>query len=114
MLKTFQLLYLKETTVQRLKNSYQSYMKHKKENSSCSDVQELPSKKMGSLLLIGEGLDKQVQEYVKYLHECGTPVNTPIVIAMAEGIITSVDTNLLACNGGQRIGPKVGCPTCVW
>ena len=41
-------------------------MKNKKVDSSCSDVQELPSKKMGRPLLIEEGPDKQVQEYVKY------------------------------------------------
>ena len=56
---------------------------------------------MGRPLLIEEGPDKQVHEYVKYQRKCGSPINTAIVIATAEGIITSVvDANLLACNGG--------------
>ena len=55
---------------------------------------------MGRSLLIGKEPDKEVQEYVKYLRKCGSPINTAIVIATAKGIITSVDANLLACNGG--------------
>ena len=36
---------------------------------------------------------------MKYLGKCRPPVNIAIVIAMAEGIITSMDANLLVCNG---------------
>lgn len=35
----------------------------------------------GKLLLLGEDLDKQVEDYIKYLHECSTAVNTAVVIA---------------------------------
>lgn len=52
------------------------------------------------LLLLGEGLDKQVEDYIKYLHECSTAVNTAVVIAANEGIIMN---NLLSCNGGAFI-----------
>ena len=97
--KNYPSILLKETSVRRLKNSYLSSLKDKKGEHS-GDVQELPCKKMGRPLLIGEEPDKQVQEYVKYLRKCGSPINTAIVIATAEGIITSMDGNLLACNGG--------------
>ena len=37
---------------------------------------------------------------VCYLHNCVSPINTSVVIATAEGILTSIDGNLLASNGG--------------
>ena len=42
---------------------------------------------MGRQLLLEDQLDKQFQEYVKYLRELGTPVNTLIVTATADGIV---------------------------
>ena len=54
---------------------------------------------MGKPLLLGEEIDRQVKEYLKYLREQGSAVNMIIAIATAEGIVRSVDANLLACNG---------------
>ena len=99
--KNYPTIPLKETSVRRLQNSYLFSLKDKKASIRSSDVQEIPCKKMGRPLLIEEGPDKQVQEYVKYLCKCGSPINTALVIATAEGIITSVGANLLACNGGE-------------
>lgn len=64
------------------------------------DLGELPNKKIGRPLLISEELDRQVQEYLRYLREQGSAVNSAIAIATAEGVVRSVDANLLACNGG--------------
>ena len=55
---------------------------------------------MGWPLLIGEEADQQLQEYVCYLRDCGSPVNTSVVITTAEGILTSIDANVPASNGG--------------
>ena len=74
-------------------------MKRPRSDSS-EDLSELPSKKMGRSLLIGEELDRQVQEYLRYLREQGLAVNSAIAIATGEGVVRSVDANLLACNGG--------------
>ena len=74
--------------------------KGKKWDDSSGDVRELPNKKMGRPLLIGEEADRQLQEYVRYLRDCGSHVNTSVVIATAEGILTSIDANVLASNGG--------------
>ena len=52
---------------------------------------------MGRPLLLGEEIDRQVK---KYLREQGTAVNMVIAIVTAEGVVRSVDANLLACNGG--------------
>ena len=56
---------------------------------------ELPRKKMGRPLLIGDEADKELQEYVRYLRATGAAVNTAIVIASAEGILLSKDANIL-------------------
>ena len=51
-------------------------------------------KKNGCTLMIGEELDKQVQEYITYMQSTGTTVNTAVVIACAEGILMHEDVNL--------------------
>ena len=107
--KHFQDLQLKETSVRRLKNEYRASVKRPRDDTSIEDVQELPSKKTGRPLLLGNDLDKQVREYVKYLRERSAAVNTGVVIAAEEGIIMNKDANLLSSNGGGvclRIGLK--------
>ena len=94
---------LKETTVRRLKSLYRLELStpgksQGKSSDSCAlqEVSVLPCKKAGRLLQIGEELDVQVQEYIKYLRKAGSPVNTQIIIATALGIILSKDANLLS------------------
>jgi len=57
-------------------------------------VPELPNK-IGRPLLIGEQADRQVQEYIRFLHVTGLAVNTVVVISAAEGILESIDANIL-------------------
>ena len=64
-------------------------------------VTTLANKKRGRPLLLGEELDKQVQAYLTVLRQNGAVVNTAIVIACANGVVRSCDSNLLACNGGH-------------
>ena len=94
---------LKETTVQRLKSLYRLQLSTPSKSQgdsgySCTlrGVPVLPRKKTGRPLLLGEELDTQVQEYIKHLRKVGSPVNTQIVIATAQGIILSKDANLLS------------------
>ena len=72
-------------------------MNKKKTGAECSQdkVCDLPSKKLGRPFLIGEEADRQLQEYVRYLCATGSAVNTTVVIASAEGILLSIDTNIL-------------------
>lgn len=56
--------------------------------------------------LLGKELDVQVQEYVKSLRENGGVVNSAIVMAGAEGIVKSYDSNLLKENGGHIVCSK--------
>ena len=107
--KRFPNLALKETTVRRIKNVYLSELKkgsfetsHSSESGGDSKVvQQLPSKKKGRPLLLGEELDKQVCDYLQVLRNNGAAVNTAIVIACGDGIVRSKDVNLLAINGGS-------------
>ena len=98
---------LKETSMRHFKNQYLEDLKSKNPDDSknCSDesegdddketVPELPNKKMGRPLLIGEQADRQVQEYIRFLRATGSAVNTVVVISAAEGILESIDANIL-------------------
>jgi len=61
-------------------------------------IPTLPLNKTGRPLLIGEELDQQVQEYIKYFRETviGAVVNTDVMIATGNGILMSKDANLLS------------------
>ena len=69
-------------------------------------ISDLPQKKRGRPLLLGEELDKQVQAYLTSFRECGAVVNTAITMACAEGIVRSADSNMLAVNGGHILITK--------
>ena len=98
--KKFPDLPLKETTVRRLKNLYQSSLKAQgPEASSFEAVNEIHGSKTGRPLLIGDELDKQVQQYLTDLRKRGCVINTRIAIAVGEGILLNKDANLLASNG---------------
>ena len=95
--KKYPKLPLKETTVRRLKNMYQSQVQQKRSDiSSPDDFQDFFAKKTGRPLMIGEDLDKQVHNYVGYLRSTGAVVNTAVVIASAEGILMYKDPGLLS------------------
>jgi len=65
-----------------------------------SDIQELPHKKMGQPLLIGEELDAHVQEYVRHTRKRGLVINTSVVIAAGRGMVMNQDANQLSDVGG--------------
>jgi len=63
-------------------------------------VKDLPCKKGGRSLLLGEKLDSYVEQYLKMLRDKGGMVNTALTMACAEGFVTNHDSNLLTTNGG--------------
>ena len=68
----------------------------------------IESKKCGRPLTLGE-LDSDVQSYyVRALHKAGTPVNLPVIVAGATGIVTAKDRSLLAESGGHISHPCWG------
>ena len=70
------------------------------------EITKLESAPRGPPLLLGKEMDVQVQEYVKSLLESGGVVNSRIVMAGAEGIVKSYDSNLLQENGGHIVLSK--------
>ena len=91
------------------KKRYSSILNEQKRSVVAVPVVEaIPSIKRGKPLTIGE-LDGVVQSYIKALREPRTPFNASLVIASANGIVSSKDRSLLAENGGTIFahpGPK--------
>ena len=69
---------------------YLSEMRKRKRTYESLDINELPEKKKGQPLMLGEDLDTQVQAYLTALREKGAVVNTAIAIACAEGIVIEI------------------------
>ena len=61
---------------------------------------ELPQKRRGRSLLLGEELEDEVKSFIKVACEKGTIVNTHTIVATARGVVISHDANLLFENGG--------------
>ena len=59
-------------------------------------VKELPLKKRGRPILLGKKLDEAVQQYIIKLREHGCLINTVIVLAIARGIVKSMERTQLA------------------
>ena len=84
---------LKASSVRMLRNTYKSKLKKRvRYTEDDITISEFPEKKRGRLLLLGEELERQVKTYLVNM------VNTAIIIACAEGILISKDSNLLAKN----------------
>ena len=71
---------LKETSVQRFKNSYQASLKLAKnapatQSGDQNNLQELVPKKTGRPLMLGEELDQQVRYYLRELRDRGGIIN---------------------------------------
>ena len=60
---------------------------------------QLAKKKRWRPLTLGD-LDDKVQQYIKALRKAGTPVNSRVISAAAEGIVKATDRTLLLENGG--------------
>ena len=64
-------------------------------------MDSLETKQKGRPLLLGEELDAAVQEHVSSLRIAGGVVNTVVVRAAAEGIISARDITKLTSHGGH-------------
>ena len=95
-----------ESTARRLKGEYVRTLAQTKNDPKGPLVKSLSTKAQGRPLLLGQELDKAVQEYIKATRAAGGVVNTAIVMAAAVGIVTSRDVTKLSSNGGylKRMG----------
>ena len=97
---------LKESTVRGWRDAYIKTYKDLKEESrkrpgSPVKVEELPEKRRGRPLLLGEEMEREVKCFIKASRELGTAVSTEVVMGTARGVVISHDANLLAENGGH-------------
>ena len=97
---------LGESKVRLFKKRYYSILKEQKGSGVAVPVVEsIPSMKSGRPLTIGK-LDGVLQSYIRVFREAGTPINASIIIAAANGIVSSKNCSLLAENGGHiDLGP---------
>ena len=91
---------IRESTARRLKDEYVRALAQKKNDPEGPVVKCLPTKAQGRPLLLGQELDKAVQEYIEATRAAGGVVNTAIVMAAAVGIVSSRDVTKLSSNGG--------------
>ena len=88
---------LGESTVRLFKKQYQADLK---KFGPGEEITQLAKKKRGRPLTLGD-LDDKVQQYIKVLKKAGTPVNSRVILAAAEGIVKALDRTLLLENGGH-------------
>lgn len=67
---------------------------------------ELPTKKIGHPLMLGEAMDKELQRYLLDLGKVGGVVNAEIAIVSGKGLVRRKDSRLLAENGGYMVFTK--------
>ena len=92
---------LKEATICGWKNAYcKELLLQSSRKCKPVEIEELPQKRRGRPLLLGEQLEDEVKSFIKVASEKGTIVNTHTVIATARGVVISHDANLLFENGG--------------
>ena len=98
-----------ESTARRLKSQYLKKLEdiskqRRRENASTSEpivITTLETKDRGRPLLLGVDLDALVQEFVNNLRAASGVVNTLVVMAVAEGIVSHRDVSKLSSHGGH-------------
>jgi len=92
---------LKESTVRTWMMNYKKELANQVKVGGSLTIEKLEMKKRGHPYLLGEEMDRQLQEYIKSLREAKAVINSAIVISAAEGIVKSHDSSLLESNGGH-------------
>ena len=70
-------------------------------DDSVADFTELPQRKCGRPVLLGEELDQKVQTLINELRNKGGKVNSRIVRALGKGVVKAKNRTLLVENGGS-------------
>ena len=100
---------LKENTVRDwlkiYKQELNAKLKMAKEGEPIT-VKEIPTKKCGRPLLLGEKLDKMLENLVASLRLRGSPVGSHVVVGLARGILLKYDRTSLKEFGGSIILTK--------
>ena len=102
---------INESTARRLKSEYfeklkEEVSKRKTTIQESITVKKLETKERGRPLLLGAKLDAAVPEYIQFLREVNGVINTVVVMAAAEGIISARDISKLSSHGGHIVITK--------
>lgn len=90
-----------ETTANSLKKAYLEGVQEKRAAEDNGDVTLLPMKKRGRPVLLGEALDRKVQQYLVRVRDGGGVVSARIAMASARGILMSCNRSRLVEFGGD-------------
>ena len=89
------------STVKSIRDLYLIEVKRKRQHAGSGAIDDLPEKKRGRKLLLGEHLDEKLQLYIRKTREGGGAVTTRIVMAAARGLLLASNRNILAEYGGD-------------
>ena len=106
-----------ESTPRKYSDFYRKELEssRKRHAESLPTITELPPRKRGRPLLLGD-FDSPVQEYVRMLRISGGVVNAPLVLAATRGLIITRNRALLVDYGGSLNPDNHGLNRCfgVW
>ncbi len=88
-LRNFKEMELKGSSVRDWKMAYEKALKDKRVVSAQGDdleIKSLPTKKRGRPPLLGDQLDKKLQEKIVAMRARGAPISTTIVVGIARGL----------------------------
>lgn len=92
---------INKSTVHSIKLGYLKCLNEKCADSSDDEIAELPHKKRGRHLLLGNKMDEQLQLYLKKVRQQGGIITASVAVAAARGIVMTVDRRQLAEFGGH-------------
>ena len=78
-----------------------AYLEKNRTVEDSGDLSELPTKKWGRRVLLGDDLDRKVQLYLKKVRGGGGVVSARIAVAAARGIVLTCDRSMLVEFGGH-------------
>ena len=93
---------VKESSVRDWKKLYEKELKERLRSAGVEEVrvESLPGKTRGRPPLLGEKLDKYLQEIITEMRSRGTAIGSTIVVAVAHGILLKHDKQQLEEFGG--------------
>ena len=101
-----------ESTARKFRDLYCNELEssRKRHSEPLPTISELPPKKRGRPLLVGD-FDSPVQEYIRMLRLSGGVVNARLVVAAARGLIIARNRSLLTDYGGHLNPDKASLPS---
>ena len=89
-----------DTTIRSMRDDYNKKVKvNLAQPINNADINELPTKIRGRLLLLGQELDSEVKKFIQNVRQAGGVVNSTIVVAATRGIVEAHNRALLSENG---------------